>query len=78
MTEPRLSPADACEARILRYAARFTIRDLAALYGISRTSMTRLLHGETYADAAGPLEPARSRTSRHTGQSQDPGRISPA
>lgn len=77
MTPPQLSRAEACEARILRYAARFTIRELAGLYGISRTSMTRLLHGETYAEAAGPLEPAVHRA-RHCGQPQDPGPPSPA
>ncbi len=78
MTGARLSSAEACEARILRYAARFSIRDLANLYGISRTSMTRLLHGETYADARGPLDKPVVRRAAHCGQPQEPAPPSPA
>jgi hypothetical protein len=76
VTAPLLTREDACEARILRYAARFSMRDLADLYGVSRTSMTRLLRGETYADARGPLEPP-ARRARQRGQSQA-GPASPA
>lgn len=56
----KLTPAEARAARKLRATRRFSIRDLAAMYGISRSSMSYVVHGRTYKSAGGPIEPARS------------------
>ena len=54
----KLTPAEARAARKLRATGAYSIRDLAAMYHVARSTMSYVIHGLTYQDAGGPVEDA--------------------
>lgn len=72
----RLSPAEAREVRILR-ATGFTFQDLADVYGVCKTAISKVVHGETHPWAGGPIEPNIPLADREPPAHGTPGRYGP-
>jgi hypothetical protein len=54
-----MTNAEASAARYIRRDYSMTLDELARMYRVSRSMMSLLLRGLTYADAGGPLDPGR-------------------
>lgn len=76
MIRRRLTGDEAREARILR-ATGFTFRDLGELYGLSPSAISKLVHGQCYAWAGGPVEPKIPLAAREPPEHGRAGRYGP-
>lgn len=58
-----LKPAQAREIRLLRATTGTYVKDIAELYGMSESSIFRIIHGWTFRTAGGPIEAVDHRRS---------------